>query len=83
MTALTPARAAASQRARDRAAKRQKEIEEEIIFLHEHGLHPEWWPAKVGVPSLSALEKRMRGHPRIRAKIHSAMERARDKNVVQ
>lgn len=73
----SPASAAASQRARERAAKRQKEIEEEIVFLHEHGLHPEWWPAKVGLPTLSAVEKRMRKYPEIRSAIGSAMALAK------
>lgn len=79
----SPAQRAARQRQSERARRRQREVEEEVLWMDECGLHPEWWPAKVGVPTLSALEKRMRGHPRIRAKIHSAMDYARDKNVVQ
>lgn len=79
----SPAQRAARVRQSERAKERQQEIEEEVLWMDKCGLHPEWWPAKVGVPTLSALEKRMRGHPTIRAKIHSAMDRARDKNVVQ
>lgn len=79
----SPARRAARVRQSERAKTRQQEVEEEVLWMDECGLHPEWWPAKVGVPTLSALEKRMRSHPRIRAKIHAAMDFARDKHVVQ
>lgn len=70
-------------RASIEAEERQARIEEGVLWLDECGIHPEWWPEKVGVPTLSALEKRMRGHPRLRAKIHAAMDRARDPHVVQ
>ena len=69
----SPAQVAARARAVEAAQERQRQIEEDILWLHENGVHPEWWPGRVGVPSLSALEKRMREYPEIRARISSAM----------
>ena len=58
------------------AAERQAQIEEDVEWLDRQGVHPEWWPQRVGTPSLSALEKRMRGNPVIRQKIQRAMSHA-------
>ena len=76
MTVTTPAQRAAIERSRERAATRQRQIEEDVLWLHSGGVHPEWWPSKVGVPSLSALEKRMRAYPEIRSAISHAMNSA-------
>ena len=74
MTAMmTPAQQAVIDRNREQAAARQRQIEEDVLWLYSGGVHPEWWPDRVGVPSLSALEKRMRKYPEIRARISSAM----------
>ena len=69
----SPAQVAARMRASEEAQERQRQIEEDVLWLHKNGVHPEWWPDRVGVPSLSALEKRMREYPEIRARISSAM----------
>lgn len=69
----SPAQVAAHARATEAAQERQRQIEEDTMWLHENGVHPEWWPDRVGVPSLSALEKRMRKYPEIRSRISSAI----------
>ena len=72
----SPAQVAARARAVEAAQERQRQIEEDILWLHENGVHPEWWPDRVGVPTLSALEKRMRAYPEIRSAISHAMNSA-------
>lgn len=69
----SPAQVAAHARASEAAQERQRHIEEDILWLHKNGVHPEWWPDRVGVPSLSAVEKRMRNYPEIRRAIASAI----------
>lgn len=69
----SPAQIAARARAAEAAQERQRQIEEDCLWLYKNGVHPEWWPPKVGLPTLSAVEKRMRNYPEIRRAIGTAM----------
>lgn len=37
--------------------ERREQIIEDALWLHEGGVHPVWWPSRVGSPSLGALSK--------------------------
>lgn len=45
--------------------KRHEQVErmaEDCRWLMKNGVHPAWWPKRVGAVSLGALEKRLREH---------------------